>query len=299
MIGETFTKSVSIRLQLDNSLPQIFADRTQLHQALLNLCVDARDAILDPRRSGEVGGTITLRTGTVPGFTLQQKYTKATSNEYVYIAVEDTGIGMDDATKKRIFEPFFTTKELGKGTGLGLAVVYGVVNSHHGFTDFRSEFGVGTTFTTYFPATLVQEPVVDIAEPGEVSEGQYTEKVLLVEDEEMLLDLLSGLLASQGYEVLAARDGQEGLEIYTANAGSIAIVLSDMGLPKLGGWEMFQKMKEVNPKVKAILASGYFDPNVKMDLLKAGAKDFIQKPYVPDQILKRIREVIDEPAGAA
>jgi DNA-binding response OmpR family regulator len=127
-----------------------------------------------------------------------------------------------------------------------------------------------------------------------VEEGQYTEKVLLVEDEEMLRELLAGLLASQGYEVLTAEDGQTGLEMYAADPTSIALVLSDMGLPRLGGWEMFQKMKEINPGVKAILASGYFDPNVKMDLLKAGAKDFIQKPYIPDQILKRIREVIDE-----
>ena len=163
----------------------------------------------------------------------------------------------------------------------------------------ESETGAGSTFSIYFPATLTNEPAVDLHEPHKVEEGRYSEKVLLVEDEEMLLDLLAGLLSSQGYEVLTAKDGQEGLEIYAANAGSIALVLSDMGLPKLGGWEMFQKMKEINGKVKAILASGYFDPNVKMDLLKAGAKDFIQKPYIPDQILKRIREVIDEDPPAA
>jgi PAS domain S-box-containing protein len=294
MISETFSKSIAVALDLDERVPSIFADKTQLHQAILNLCVNARDAMLDPRVKPQPGGTLTLRTGTVPGYKLQQKYSKATSNEYVFVSVSDTGVGMDEATKKHIFEPFFTTKELGKGTGLGLAVVYGVINSHHGFTEFTSELGAGSTFSAYFPATLVEESVVELQVAPDLEEGHFTEKVLLVEDEEMLRDLLAGLLTAQGYEVLTAEDGQQGLEIYAANADSIALVLSDMGLPRLGGWEMFQKMKELNPGVKAILASGYFDPGVKMDLLKAGAKDFIQKPYIPDQILKRIREVIDD-----
>ncbi len=294
MLSETFVKSIEVKLELDKNLPPIFADRSQLHQAILNLCVNARDAMLDARKEPQAGGMLLLRTSTVPGFKLQQRFGKATSNEYVCVAVSDTGMGMDEQTKKHVFEPFFTTKDLGKGTGLGLAVVYGVINSHHAFADFESVQGTGSTFYLYFPATLIEDPVVEIHEAHEVEEGRYTEKVLLVEDEEMLRELLAGLLASQGYEVLTAEDGQAGLEIYAAKFDSIALVLSDMGLPKLGGWEMFQKMKEINPSVKAILASGYFDPNVKMDLLKAGAKDFIQKPYIPDQILKRIREVIDE-----
>ncbi len=294
MLSETFPKSITIALELGENLPSIFADATQLHQALLNLCVNARDAMVDPKLTSGQGGTLSLRTDTIAGYKLQQKFPNATSNEYVSVVVADTGIGMDEQTKKRIFEPFFTTKELGKGTGLGLAVVYGVINSHHAFADFESEKGKGTTFILYFPATPRQDavPVEEIT--ASVPAGKEHETVLLVEDEEMLLDLLAGLLQSQGYNVLTAKDGQEGLEIFTAHANEISLVLSDMGLPRLGGWEMFQKMKEVNPNVRAILASGYFDPNVKMDLLKAGAKDFIQKPYVPDQILIRIREVIDE-----
>jgi CheY-like chemotaxis protein len=212
--------------------------------------------------------------------------------------VKDDGIGMDEETRSRIFEPFFTTKELGQGTGLGLSVVYGVLNSHQGYVDVRSRPGEGTSFLLYFPvADDLYPPVVRVAETTEeIPPGSET--ILIVEDEEMLRDLLKTFLAGSGYTVLAAQNGEEGLDVYRQNRGRIALVLSDMGLPRLGGWEMFQQMKDLDPDVRVILASGYFDPNLKMDLLKAGAKDFIQKPYVPDNILRRIREVIDEaPAG--
>src|SRR6185436_20172403 len=206
----------------------------------------------------------------------------------------DTGVGMTEETKNRIFEPFFTTKELGKGTGLGLSVAYGVVNNHHGFIDVESTLGKGTTFTLFFPA---QRRIVDAPEtieeiPQNTAGGKET--VLIVEDEEMLLNLVASLLEDKGYQVIRAKDGQEGIDLFRARHEEIACILTDMGLPRLGGWEMFLKMKEVKPKVKAILASGYCDPRIKAEMLKEGAKDFIQKPYVSDLVLRRIREVIDE-----
>ncbi|MBI3765220.1 MAG: PAS domain S-box protein [Ignavibacteriales bacterium] len=150
MLGQTFPKTITITTQVSNPLPSIKADPTQLQQALLNLCVNSRDAIDD--HTVERGtGRLTLETGMVTGEHLRQKFPDALARKYVYISVKDTGAGIDEPTRRRIFEPFFTTKELGKGTGLGLAVVYGVINSHHGYVDVESEKGVGTTFTLYFP----------------------------------------------------------------------------------------------------------------------------------------------------
>jgi two-component system cell cycle sensor histidine kinase/response regulator CckA len=244
----------------------------------------------------EVPGTgrIALRTRIHTGQVVRKKFSTASGSEYLVVSVQDTGVGMDEATRARIFEPFFTTKGLGKGTGLGLAVVYGVVNSHHAFVDVESKRGDGATFSIYFPVPA--RPVeTTISQEGGIEKGTAhgNEMVLLVEDEEMLRELLKSVLEEKGYRVLGANDGQNGLETYQRHCKEIALVLSDMGLPRLGGWEMFQKMKEVNPNVRVILASGYFDPNLKLDMLKAGAKDFIQKPYVAEEVLKRIREVID------
>jgi PAS domain S-box-containing protein len=292
MLKETFPRSIAIEAELDADLPSVTADHGQLHQALLNLCVNARDAILDPKR-GTGSGTLRIITSSVDGATLRRKFGTALLDRYVSITVRDSGIGMDEETRSRIFEPFFTTKGLGQGTGLGLSVVYGVLNSHQGYVDVESRQGEGTSFHMYLPISdALYPPVVRIAEDREeLPPGSET--ILIVEDEEMLRDLLKTFLSGSGYTVLTAQNGEEGLEVFRQYRKDIALVLSDMGLPRLGGWEMFQQMKEEDPGVKVILASGYFDPNLKMDLLKAGAKDFIQKPYVPDYILRRIREVID------
>jgi PAS domain S-box-containing protein len=286
MLRETFPRTIEFSLNLSKDLPPIYADRNQLYQALLNLCVNSRDAM-------PTVGTISIRTHTIPRSKLQAKYANAIEEKYILITVSDTGIGMDEATRSRIFEPFFTTKERGKGTGLGLSVVYGVVDSHNGFIDVESEVGHGTTFNLYFPVSplRVEPSLAQQQEPKEtVGAG---ETILVVEDEELLLDSVTQVLEGKGYRVLAARDGTEGLELYRRHRDDVAVVLMDMGLPKLGGWEVFQKMKAVNPRVKVVLASGYLDPYIKSEMLKAGAKDFIQKPYVPEQILSRVRRVID------
>jgi two-component system cell cycle sensor histidine kinase/response regulator CckA len=286
MLRETFPRTIDFSLDLSKDLPPISADRNQLYQALLNLCVNSRDAMPSV-------GTISIRTDTIPRSKLQAKHADAIEDEYVHIKVSDTGKGMDEATRSRIFEPFFTTKERGKGTGLGLSVVYGVVDSHRGFIDVESEVGRGTTFNLYFPILPLRvEPSLPLQqEPKQVVGGGET--VLVVEDEEMLLESVIQVLEQKGYRVLTAKDGTEGLEVYSRHRDDIAVVLMDMGLPKLGGWEVFQKLKAVNPRVKVVLASGYIDPYIKSEMLKAGAKDFIPKPYIPEQILTRVRRVID------
>ena len=215
----------------------------------------------------------------------------------MFIAVADTGIGMDDETRARVFEPFFTTKGRGQGTGLGLAVVYGVLQTHRGFIDVESAPGKGTTFTLYLPVSAVapREEKPPVVKEQTVTAGRET--ILLVEDEDLLLDLLKMVLESNGYQVLTAKDGNEAVDLYRKHHASIALVLSDVGLPNLGGFEAFMEMKKVNPAVKSVFASGYFEPAVKTQMLESGAKNFVQKPYDVNEILKKIREAIDADKG--
>lgn len=297
ILGETFPKTISIAVDLENTIPIIVADHNQLHQVLLNLCVNAYDAIMEGQKNRASSASqqemLTLRTRTVRGEIVRKQFSDAVADQYVVLSVSDTGAGMDEETRSRIFEPFFTTKEKGKGTGLGLSVVYGVMKSHHGFIDVESEVKKGTTFRLYFPVpqrivrTFKGKPMEKKELPG------GNETILVVEDEEMLLELVKSLLEDKGYKVVTARDGQEAIELYAKYRKDIALVLSDMGLPKMSGWDAFRKMREIDPNVKAILASGYLDPNVRTEMLRAGAKDFVQKPYDVNQILLRLREVIE------
>jgi PAS domain S-box-containing protein len=286
LIEETFPKSIVFAQELEEHIPSIIADHNQLHQALLNLCLNARDAM-------PYGGTLTLKSHTFSGSELRDQFSDATEESYVGISVSDTGIGMNTNTRQRIFEPFFTTKEHGKGTGLGLAVVYGVIKGHRGFIHVESEEKQGATFSIYLPVSLLEvaPPTHPQEEPVETPGGSET--ILLVEDEPLLLDLLKMILEEKGYRVATAVDGLQALEVYNKNIDTIDLVLSDMGLPMLGGWETFQRMREINPKVKVILASGFVQPELKAEMISQGAKDFVQKPYNPSKILRRIREVLD------
>ncbi|HUL44600.1 MAG TPA: PAS domain S-box protein [Bacteroidota bacterium] len=294
MLSQTLPKTITIATDLGESVPPIIADETQLHQALLNLSLNARDAMTDDLPDSPNTGTLTLASRVVSDEVVRKRFPDHDRvDEYVAVSVSDTGRGMDEATLNRVFEPFFTTKGLGKGTGLGLAVVYGITKSHGALIDVQSRKGEGTTFTLFFPVARYRDEDLGTTVGGFPRQPKGNETILVVEDEEMLALLLKSILEEQGYRVMTAKDGQEALSIYRKYFGEIAVVLSDMGLPRLGGWEMFQEMKRMNPKVKAILASGYFDPNLKIDLINAGAKDFIQKPYVAEVILSRIREVID------
>ncbi|MBU1423409.1 MAG: response regulator [Bacteroidetes bacterium] len=286
IMQETFPKTIVVSTELQKDLPAITADATQIHQALLNLSVNARDAM--PK-----GGTLSISTKTVSGETLSLRHPKAEAREYVGVQVSDTGTGMDEATLQKIFEPFFTTKEIGKGTGLGLALVYGIVENHNGFLDVISELGKGTTFHVYLP---VQEQTLEGFELSKVAEQDIpggTETVLFIEDEEMLREIVKSTLISKGYTVITAQDGEEGVEAFSRHQKEISVVVTDMGLPKFGGEEVFRKIRAINPKAKVILISGFIDPHVKSELYKAGVKLFIQKPYMPYEVLINVRDVID------
>ncbi len=286
LLLETFPKTITISTSLQQDLPAIVADSSQIHQVLLNLLVNARDAMPS-------SGTLSISTRTIEGKFVSSQFSKATARQYVQIEVTDTGIGMDEATLQRIFEPFFTTKGPGKGTGLGLAVVFGIVEHHNGFIDVRSTLGKGTSFNVYFPIPERAVEEVQLAKKGLEEMPGGTETILVIEDEEMLRELVKVSLVSKGYTVLTAEDGMQGIEMYQIHQKEIAVVLSDIGLPILSGQDVFRRIRKKNPKAKVILASGFIDPETKSEMYKAGLKEFIQKPYMQDEVLQKIREVID------
>jgi len=285
MLQATFPKMINFDLELAPDLPLITADKSQIHQVLLNLCVNARDAM-------PTGGTITLSTSITAGAELTEMFSGVTADNYACVRVRDTGMGMTRQVKSHIFEPFFTTKERGKGTGLGLSVVYGVVNNHRGFVQVESETGAGTSFIIYLP--VKQSPVeLGGGDRTRTAGGQnIPQTILLVEDEEMLRELGVSILESEGFRVLAAKDGVEAVAVFEANSEEIGLVVCDLGLPRLGGREAFLKMKERKPSVRAIVASGYLEPTIRSEMLKAGVIDTIQKPYDFNDLLAKIRSVI-------
>lgn len=286
LLNETFPKTIEIQIDLDRSIPAVRADINQVHQILLNLSLNAKDAM-------DKGGVLQISTMLVSAEMLSKKFTNVNQERYVCISVSDAGHGMDEETRLRIFEPFFTTKEIGKGTGLGLAVVYGVVQSHNGFIDVESEIGRGTTFNVYLPAytiNSIQHEAI-IQEPEFLWNG--TETILVVEDELMLSDLVKEILQERGYKVLTAFDGESGIRMFKEFQNEIALILSDIGLPKMSGWEMFSNIREIDPKAKIIFASGYIDPQIRSEMFEIGIKEIVQKPYDPIQIIKKVREMID------
>jgi two-component system cell cycle sensor histidine kinase/response regulator CckA len=288
LLSETFPKTVVFKLELEDNLPSIVADANQMHQVFLNLAVNARDAM-------PAGGILTMHTETVRAESIAGRFSDAPPTDFVHVAVGDTGLGMDELTKSRIFEPFFTTKGQGQGTGLGLAVVYGIVNTHKGYIEVESVPGHGTTFHMYFPVQMsrFEQPLTDDANIEEAPGG--TETILVAEDEKSLLDLVQGLLQSKGYRVIPATDGQQAMELYEEHRGEIALVLTDIGLPRLSGWEVCRRITQLDARTKIVVASGYLDPQAKSELGSSAARDFIHKPYLPEEVLTRIRGVLDGP----
>ncbi|HWP82851.1 MAG TPA: PAS domain S-box protein, partial [Bacteroidota bacterium] len=289
MLKETFPKTIVIETRLDDRLPLMTADTNQIHQVLLNLCVNSRDAM-------PTGGVLRIATGFASGEKTRKRFPQATGSSYITVEVADSGMGISPELRTKIFEPFFTTKEKGKGTGLGLSTVYGIVGNHNGFIDLESEMGKGTVFTMYFPT---KEQMVSPGEVGlrQVASESYlgSETILVVEDEEMLRGILQMFLESNGYKVICAEDGEEALELFRDKQHEIGLVLSDMGLPKISGGDLFRRIKLLNPEVRFILATGYVESELKSELLGLGVFQVIQKPYQPTEILRTLRQILDRP----
>ncbi|MEW6510761.1 MAG: PAS domain S-box protein [Bacteroidota bacterium] len=281
-------KTVRIETDVEPDLPLTHADQAQVYQSLLTLSLNARDAILAARPSD---GVIRITAAMVDGRHVHAQFPDATASRYVRVSVNDNGIGMSEEIRQRIFEPFITTEQPEGGRGLGLAMVYGVIKGHSGFIGVESSLGLGTTFSLYFPAVHIETEEAGAPRASEAPGG--TETVLIVEDEEALLLLLVEVLRSKGYNVITAADGIEGLERYNEHRSEIKAVISDMGLPRQSGYDMFLKIRELDPRARVILASGYLNPALKSKLFVAGAKAFIPKPYQTSEVLRKLREVLD------
>jgi PAS domain S-box-containing protein len=293
LLNQTFPKTVEVSLSLNPEVSAAMADPNQLNQAMLNLCLNARDAMPE-------GGKLLLGTETVLGADLRRSFQDAREERYACIRVTDNGIGMDDVIKSRIFEPFFTTKELNQGTGLGLSVVYGIVSNHRGFIDVASEPGRGATFRLYLPLPGSISGQVSGKQPVRTAEPTVFagrgETILFVEDEIRQLQLMQSFLQGEGYRVLTAQDGDEAVAVHLKHKDAIALVILDLGLPKLNGWEAFQKMKEADPTVKGIFATGYISSQIDSGLAKGEFCALVMKPYQLDEVLAKIAEAIHAPA---
>lgn len=292
LIKETFPKQITIEVSLCKDRTTIYGDHSEMHQLLLNLCVNARDAMMEQAEVRVAGGVLSIKTEAVMLDSVRERFPQATESEYVRLSVSDTGTGMDEATQRRIFEPFFTTKPEGKGTGLGLSTVYGIVKSHRGMIDVASKIGSGTTFTVCIPALIETKPSDEIAaEKGESVSGG-NEKILVVEDEPALREYLIDLLRAEGYNVISADDGEKAVSTFVDNRDT-KLVLSDVGLPKMGGIDVLETIKIISPKTHVILASGYLDQEERKRMEGKDVEAFIQKPYARKDLLLKIRTALN------
>jgi PAS domain S-box-containing protein len=281
MLMHFIPKTIEIKTAVDGKNGYIKCDMGHIHQVILNLCINAKDAM------GE-HGTLTLAEQTVPGEFMRRRFPKATAERYVELSVSDTGSGIDELVLQKIFDPFFTTKEMGKGTGLGLSIVDGIVRSHGGFIDVHSTLGQGTTFSLYFPA--VSDLISEIHVKN--SNGHLKGKnILVVDDEEILLNILSEYLQEIGCNVLTAGDGAEAVNVYSTKASMVDAVISDLGMPNMNGVEMFSELKKINPGVKVIISSGYLDRTFRSQMLKNGIVDVVNKPYKFEEIEEVLQHV--------
>ncbi|MFA5834849.1 MAG: PAS domain S-box protein [Bacteroidota bacterium] len=277
-------KTITVRCEIADTAAIIMGDEGHLHQAVLNLSINARDAMPS-------GGVITIGVKNVKGSFVRHQFSDAGDHEYVAISVQDTGSGMDEEIQQRIFEPFFSTKARGKGTGLGLAIVHGIVQLHRGYVEVQSKKGIGTTFTMYFPSIAIDVPGKQKQEIIMGSENKET--ILIVDDEEMLREILTESLRDEGYKILIASDGVEALKLYAEHRNSISLIITDLGMPNMGGEELFAKLQAMDPKVKVIISSGYLDSSTRSDLLRKGIIDVLTKPYRFDIIFATVRRAID------
>ncbi len=283
MIQETFEKRISITLNLEPELYYIEGDAGQLEQVLLNLCINARDAI--PGK------------GNIYIDTLNTRFLKPYSDHlfsispgyYTLLQISDDGTGMSDEVQRKIFEPFFSTKE--DGTGMGLAMVYGIVKSHNGLIKVYSEKGKGTIFKLFFPKSKKSEKKKKEKPEKKLHPAKGREKILLIENEKEVVEVVKVFLEELGYKVFTASNKKEVLKLFREN--KIELVILDIIIPESEGKEIFYELKKLNPDVKILLTSSYSINDEIQEILNSGAKGFIQKPYIFDQLTKTIRETLD------
>ncbi|MEA3429103.1 MAG: response regulator, partial [Thermodesulfobacteriota bacterium] len=289
----TLPRMIDIRFHLSGKLNLVNADPNQIEQIFMNLIINARDAMVDD-------GRLVVQTENV---TLEGKYCRtlpgAAPGEYVLLAVSDTGMGMDRDVAEHIFEPFYTTKEVDKGTGLGLAMVYGIVKNHNGYVYCESMPGQGTTFKIYLP--VVKEEKIsqnaDYTLEQEVVGG--TETILLVDDDESVLEVEKGFLEHSDYTVITAESGEEAIEIVSKIHTSYPdLVILDLNMPGMGGYKCLRELLKIDSEIKILVASGYSSQVDEKTLRETGARGFIAKPYQMKAMLKMVRGMLDDESDA-
>ena len=279
-----FKKEIRVHQKYEPSLWKVKVDRGQMEQVFLNLYINAWQAMPG-------GGALYLETNNI---VLDEDYVKShdmTPGNYVKISVTDTGIGMDEKTRQRIFEPFFTTREMGRGAGLGLATVYGIIRGHKGTINVYSEKGHGSTFNIYLPAVEQEE----IKPDSPISKIQKKSgAILLVDDDQMIRDVTTALLTRLGYQVITAQSGEEALILYRSNRERIDLAIVDMIMPEMGGGEVIDKLRSINPEARVILSSGYSLNGDAKDIMdRGGAQAFIQKPFQIQELDEKIKEALN------
>ena len=279
-------KEITIHRKYQKDIWTVEADRGQMEQVLLNLYVNAWNAMPG-------GGNLYLKTENIMIDENYNKTYRVESGRYVKISITDTGMGMDEATRQKVFDPFFTTKEMGRGTGLGLASVYGIIKHHGGFINVCSKNGEGSTFNTYLPVSSTTENIEQEAVSSAKQILRGNETILFVDDENMIIDVEKRMLGIMGYKILTANNGKEAIDIYKKNIDKIDMVILDMIMPDMGGSEVYNKLKEINPEIKVLLSSGYSINGKATEILNRGCNGFIQKPFSINKLSKKLKKILD------
>jgi CheY-like chemotaxis protein len=291
LLESSLGKDLQLELDLNQGLPPIAANSTQVQQAVLNLCLNARDAMPN-------GGKISISAAAVDlGGKSSSRYKDlaAEPGQYVRIRVSDNGTGISQEDLDKIFDPFFTTKEVGKGSGLGLAMVYGIVQNSRGYVYVDSAKGNGTVFDLFFRVAKDKDRQQSLrrSTPGLAGE----ETILLVDDEPMVRDLGNEIFRSYGYQVVLACDGLEALEIYESRGADIDLVVLDLLMPKLGGKDTLTGLRKLNPAIKVIICSGYGSRKNGLQQMMASGINVVQKPFKPEELVSAVRQVLDGETG--
>jgi two-component system cell cycle sensor histidine kinase/response regulator CckA len=291
LLESSLGKNLQVELDLHQGLPPIAANSTQVQQAVLNLCLNARDAMPN-------GGKITISSAAVDLDGKPSSHYKdlaAEPGQYVRIRVADNGIGISQGDLDKIFDPFFTTKEVGKGSGLGLAMVYGIVQNSRGYVYVASDEGKGTVFDLLFRVSKDKDRQQSLRRLSPGLAGEET--VLLVDDEPMVRDLGNEILRSYGYQVVLACDGLEALEIYESRGPDIDLVVLDLLMPKLGGKDTLTGLRKLDPAIKVIICSGYGSRKNGLQQMMASGINVVQKPFKPEELVSAVRQVLDGETG--
>ena len=285
LLEHTLPKSIEIRTCVAKDCPAVIGDSTELAQILMNLCVNARDAMPE-------GGTLTIEANQITlNGTAAPLHPDARPGSYLLVSVSDTGMGMSQDVLNRIFDPFFTTKEIGKGTGLGLATVQGIVKSHGGFIIVYSELNQGSKFSIYLPAIQAVEPTKVSADIDE-DEMAHGEMILLVDDEELIRNMTSAMLELAGYRVQTASDGASAVSCILEHPNEISAVLLDMMMPGLSGLETLVRIRQIEPRIKVIACSGLWTNQRESEVMERGAAAFLPKPYSDQQLLHLLSQTL-------